>query len=147
LNNRLNVWPGASGPESHKPLFDVVVWLTVPRFVHLTFVPLVIVIVLGLNAKLTIFTRWTEVAAASALFDGTRTDATLGIAGEPTRAAAATIVIPNLIGAFPMPFLLHLTERRQLATTRTRIEPSALCRTEVLRSSPDAGWDRRRVVS
>ncbi len=47
----LNTWPkaapGASAPESHKPLFDVVVWLTLPPFVHLTFVPFEIVIVLG----------------------------------------------------------------------------------------------------
>src|SRR6266540_2250998 len=64
LNTRPKAAPGASTPESHKPLFEVVVWLTVPLFVHLTFVPFAMVIVLGLKAKLTIFTRSTEVAAS-----------------------------------------------------------------------------------
>ncbi len=65
LNRRPKVAPGASTPESHKPLFDVVVWLTLPSFLHLTFVPFAIVIVLGLKAKLMIFTRLTVVTATS----------------------------------------------------------------------------------
>ena len=64
LNTRPKAAPGASTPEFHKPLFEVVVWLTLPRFVHLTFVPFAMVIALGLKAKLTIFTRSTEVAAS-----------------------------------------------------------------------------------
>jgi hypothetical protein len=43
-------------------LVDVVVWLTLPPFVHVTFV-FAMVIVLGVKAKLMIFTRLTEVAA------------------------------------------------------------------------------------
>jgi hypothetical protein len=108
----LNTWPkvapGASTPESHKPLFDVVVWLTLPPFVHLTFVPFAIVIVLGLKAKLMIFTRLSEVTATGeAVFPGDRSDAKLGTASEPTSVAASSVV-PNRIGALriPLPFML-----------------------------------------
>jgi hypothetical protein len=45
-------------------LFEVVVWLTLPRFVHLTFEPFAMVIALGLKAKLTILTRSSEVTAS-----------------------------------------------------------------------------------
>ena len=49
----------ARAPESHRPLFEVVVWLMLPPFVHVTFVPFATVIVLGWKAKLMILTRLT----------------------------------------------------------------------------------------
>jgi hypothetical protein len=107
LNTRPKEAPGASTPESHTPLIDVVVWLTVPAFVHLTFVPLAMVIALGLKAKLMIFTALTEViASGEAPFACDRSDARLGTASEPTSVATSS-VIPILIGALriPLPFM------------------------------------------
>jgi len=99
LNTRPKAAPGASTPESHSPLFDVVVWLTLPPFVHLTFVPFAMVIVLGLKAKLMIFTALSDVTATGeARPPRDRSDAILGIASEATSVATSS-VIPILIGA------------------------------------------------
>jgi len=117
LNTRPKVAPGASTPESHTPLFDVVVWLTLPPFVHLTLVPFAMVIVLGLKAKSMIFAALTEVITSDeALLPCDRSDAMLGTATEPTSVATSS-VIPILIGALriPLPFMPCLLDRAPLS--------------------------------
>jgi predicted pyridoxine 5'-phosphate oxidase superfamily flavin-nucleotide-binding protein len=120
LNTRPKAAPGASTPESHTPLIDVVVWLTVPAFVHLTFVPFAMVIALGLKAKLMILTALTEVAVSrEACPLGDRSDAILGTASDPTSVATSS-VIPILIGALRirLPFILRLRIEHPMPDTR-----------------------------
>ena len=105
-NTRLKVSPGASEPESHIPLFDVVVWAVFAAFVHLTLVPFAIVIVAGLKAKLTIFTRLTEVGADGVVVLGRapRPIATLGSCSAPTSTTASNPV-PTRIEMFRIPHI------------------------------------------
>jgi hypothetical protein len=99
-NTRLKVSPGASDPESHTPLIDVVVWVVFPAFVHRTLVPFAMVIVAGLKAKLTIFTRLTEVGADGVvLCRAPRPTATLGTCNAPT-STTATNPVPTRIEMF-----------------------------------------------
>jgi hypothetical protein len=105
-NTRLKVSPGASEPESHTPLIDVEVWVVFPAFVHRTFVPFAMVIVVGLKAKLTIFTRLIEVGADGVVVLGRapRPMATPGTCNEPT-STTATNPVPTRIEIFPIPHI------------------------------------------
>jgi hypothetical protein len=103
-NTRLKVSPGASDPESHTPLVDVVVWAVFPAFVHRTLVPFAIVIVAGLKAKLTIFTRLTDVGADGVVVLGRapRPIATPGTCSALT-STTATNPVPTRIEIFRIP--------------------------------------------
>jgi hypothetical protein len=105
-NTRLKVSPDASDPESHTPLFDVVVWAVLPAFVHRTLVPFAIVIVAGLKAKLTIFTRLTEVGADGVVVLGRspRPIATPGACSALT-STTATNPVPTRIEIFRIPHI------------------------------------------
>jgi hypothetical protein len=105
-NTRLKVSPGASEPESHTPLIDVEVWAVFPAFVHRTLVPFAMVIVAGLKAKFTIFTRLTEAGADGVVVLGRapRLVATLGTCSAPTSATASNPV-PTRIEMFRIPHI------------------------------------------
>src|SRR5512145_3507682 len=101
-NTRLNVSPGASVPESHRPVRDVVVCPTPPRFFHVTRVPRGTSMRRGRNAKSTILTR-AAVPVTTSERSG-RSPENAGVATPtdriPASASAAVIfLIPFLPGS------------------------------------------------